>query len=206
VARRLFPILLALMLAALTAACQSASFDPQAPCDRDGRMAGAYPELEALVPGTYEGRAPDRLDSGRSCTPAALGPLAALGIAELRFAGALWATDSSSGVTIAVFQADGLDAAGLLSFYEAGARSARRVEGLSRAVYTAGDGRSFHRLAALNDGSDQTIVTWHDGAVIRAVLVADSVGEVGARAVHDQRVADALDAAGAAPPPDPPAG
>ena len=42
----------------------------------DGSAPGAYPELEELVPPSFEERAPDRLDSGRNCTDENLGTLA----------------------------------------------------------------------------------------------------------------------------------
>src|SRR5215213_3619796 len=65
------PAVLVLALAVLVGACAGgaeASFDPTGPCLTDGSAAGAYPDLEALVPTTYEGRAPDTLDSGRHCS------------------------------------------------------------------------------------------------------------------------------------------
>ena len=57
-----------------------ASFDPAAPCPAEGQQPGAYPDLEALLPATHEGKAPDSVDSGRLCTDANLGTLAAAGI------------------------------------------------------------------------------------------------------------------------------
>jgi hypothetical protein len=193
---RLPGLLFSVLVSVSFVACQPVAFDPTGPCDVDGRMAGAYPDLERLLPATFRGEAPDQRDSGRNCTPAALGPLAGFGIAEVRFAGAIWQTGAQSGVTLAVFQGAGLDASKMLSFYEAGARSARRVERLET-TETERDGRSFHRLDALNDGSDQTVVTWDDGDVVRVVLVADSVGEVASASDHEDTVAEALEAAGA---------
>jgi hypothetical protein len=160
-------------------------------------MVGAYPELEALVPPSFAGRAPDQLDSGRNCTAGALGPLATLGITEVRYAGGLWKTGSQSGVTLAVFQASGLDAPAMRSFYEAGAGSSRRVERLARSEFRGTGDRPLWRLDALNDGSDQTIVTWDDDDVVRVVLVADSVADVASRSEHEQAVEQALEAAGA---------
>ena len=60
----------------------------------------------------------------------ALGSLADAGIAELRFAGATWQTGGTSGLTLAVFKADGLDATKMLEFYALSAESARRTEKL----------------------------------------------------------------------------
>ncbi len=63
-------VLTALVVSTLggCATTSTASFDPTGPCTTDGRLAGAYRELEARVPTSYEGRRPDQLDSGRHCT------------------------------------------------------------------------------------------------------------------------------------------
>src|SRR5262245_38022243 len=90
------------ILATLSAVACAASFDPDGPCTGDGRMPGAYPSLEALVPRDVGGSAPTTVDSGRNCTDRALGSLAGHGVDELRFAGATWETGTSSGVTLAV--------------------------------------------------------------------------------------------------------
>jgi hypothetical protein len=81
------PALLTIALVALAAcgggsAFPVVSFDPASACTSDGRMPGAYPDLEARLPADYEGRAPDNVDSGRSCTDEALGTLAGAGIEE----------------------------------------------------------------------------------------------------------------------------
>jgi hypothetical protein len=186
------PWLLVAALTAALAACASQAFDPSGPCDSDGRLPGAYPELEARVPGSFHGRAPDQLDSGRSCTQAALGPLAERGVDELRYAGGVWSTGAQSGVTLAVFSAPGLEPADMLAFYVAGTRSSRRIERVSSGEYTR-NGLAMLRLDALNDGSDQSIVIWGDGDVVRVVLVADSLGELSGRADHERTVEDAVD-------------
>lgn len=193
-AHRLAPILI--VAAGVVLAACGAAFDPSGPCDRDGRVAGAYPELEALVPGSFQGRVPDELDSGRSCSRAALGPLADRGITELRFAGGLWRTGSESGVTLAVFRAPGLDAEAMLQFYHSGAGASRRIERVTTGELRRGN-RVLLRLDALNDASDQSILVWQDGDVVRAVLVADLVSEVSSTADHERRVTEALTAAGA---------
>ena len=79
------------------AAPSDASFDPTGACTADGSAPGAYPELEALVPTTYEGKGPDRLDSGRNCTPQNLATLQAAGIDEVRFAGGTWGFGGGAG-------------------------------------------------------------------------------------------------------------
>jgi hypothetical protein len=182
-------------LVVLLAGCGSQAFDPAGPCDADGQMAGAYPELEALVPDTFRARPPDELDSGRTCTDAGLGPLGRRGVDELRFAGGTWSTGSQSGVTLAVFRGDGVDAEAMLEFYLAGAQSTRRVQRLDSGPVSR-DGRLIQRLDALNDASDQTIVTWDDGDLVRVALVADSVAELTSAADHERTVEEALEAAG----------
>jgi hypothetical protein len=190
---RLEPILLVAVAVALVAC--GTTFDPSGPCTQDGRVAGAYPELEALVPASFQGRGPDQLDSGRSCTRGALGPLADRGIEELRFAGGLWRTGSQSGITLAVFRATGLEAEAMLEFYRSGAGGSRRIERLTTGEVRRGS-RVLLRLDALNDASDQSILVWQDGDLVRAVLVADSVSEVSSKADHERRVTEALAAAG----------
>ena len=81
-------------------------------------MPGAYPDLEALLPATYDGKPPAGVDSGRTCTTDALGTLATHGITGVRFAGATWSLGASSGLTVAVFDGTGLDPATMLEFYE----------------------------------------------------------------------------------------
>src|SRR5688572_21950395 len=63
--RRLASIALALLaLVLVMGACAAPEpFDPTGPCSADGAAPGAYPELEALIPTMYEGRAPETLDS-----------------------------------------------------------------------------------------------------------------------------------------------
>jgi len=181
------PALLALALVACGSATPAASFDPASACTTDGRFPGAYPDLETLLPASFEGRAPDSVDSGRNCTPAALGTLAGEGVDGVRFAGATWALGGTSGLTAAVFEGDGLDADRLLTFYEAGGRSARRTDKL-QVSQTAVAGAAAKRLDVLGtDGTGQTIVTWPGDAPGRVnVLLAADLG--------DARVAEALDA------------
>ena len=92
------------------AACSAVapSFDPAAPCVRDDRGAALYPELEARIPAEFQGRPADRVDSGRNCTARSLGLLLQRGVRTIEFAGGLWETGGRSGVTIALFRADGL--------------------------------------------------------------------------------------------------
>jgi hypothetical protein len=162
-----------------------ASFDPASACTTDGRFPGAYPDLEALLPRAYEGSAPDTVDSGRNCTDPALGPLASAGVDGVRFAGATWGLGGSKGLTVAVFEGDGLDANGLLSFYEKGASSARRTEKLEVSDTTVA-GTPARRLDVLgSDGTAQTVVTWPapEPGRVHVLLAAD---------LGDAKVAEAL--------------
>ena len=186
--------LLLVLLAVVVTACGReipvASFDPASECTTDGRFAGAYPDLEALLPGTYEGAAPTNVDSGRNCTDGALGALAGLGVDGVRFAGATWDLGGTTALTMALFEGDGLDPARMLAFYEDGARKARRTDRLEVTDTTVG-GNPAKRLDVLGtDGSGQTVVTWPAGEPGRVnVLLAGNLG--------DARVLEALEAFGA---------
>lgn len=174
-----------------------ATFSPDGPCVVDGRVPGAYPDLEALVPAELDGRPPDRLDSGRNCSDANLGTLAGAGIEEIRFAGGLWERGVESGTTLAVFEADGLTAAAMLDFYEAGARTAPDTEDLETTDVTV-SGRGGGRLDLTNDTYLQSIVTWPspDGATVRVALVSSSARDVEDPGAHDAAVVAAVEAFG----------
>ena len=119
-------LLLALILtAAACAAPSTASFDPSAPCTQDGSAPGAYPDLEAMVPTTFEDGPPHTLDSGRKCTTEGLGALSDAGIHEVRFAGGTWGFGGIRAAALAVFSAPGLTADAMADFY---GKSARRGE------------------------------------------------------------------------------
>jgi len=190
VARRSFAVLAALVVLVAVAACGAsapvASFDPASACTTDGRFAGAYPDLEALLPETYLGAAPATVDSGRNCTAPALGILAESGVHGVRFAGATWPLGGTTGLTVAVFEGEGLDVANLMSFYEDGARKARRTEKLEVKDTTVA-GTAGKRLDVLgSDGTGQTVVTWPAAEPGRVnVLLAADLG--------DAKVAEALE-------------
>ena len=189
----LAPLAVAFLILAGAVGCAGgATFDPSGPCVADGRAPGAYPDLEALPPKTYAARPPDRLDSGRNCTDQALGTLAEHGVDEVRFAGATWDLGSSSGVTMAIFEAEGLQADWVAEFYEAGARGARRVEEVTVGPIALGEADGT-RIDVLNGESFQTVVVAADDADrVRVVLVASAVREIETRAAHDTRVVGAL--------------
>jgi hypothetical protein len=165
-ARALAP-LLASLLAVLLAACAGGvaqpSFDPTGPCSGDGAAPGAYPELEAQVPATYEGRAPDQLDSGRNCTSTNLGSLEAHGIEEVRFAGGTWDFGSDIAAVLAVFRADDLTAERMAEWWETTARANGRTEVTATATPTI-DGRSGFRMDTKTGERLQTVVVWPSDA------------------------------------------
>ena len=194
VSRAIGLVLVVVMLTGL-AGCTGANFDPSGPCSTDGRALGAYPELEANVPTTFRGRAPDRLDSGRNCTPRALATLVAHGVTALQFAGATWDLGSSSGVTVAVFEAPELDAAWMAEFYEVGARAAKNTAAVEMRTVAIPDGRQGSRIDALNRESYQSVVVWSDGEHVRVALIASFIREVETKAAHDAVVDEALGAA-----------
>jgi hypothetical protein len=162
-----------------------ATFDPASACTTDGRQAGAYPDLEALLPPDYQGIKPTNVDSGRNCTKEALGTLATAGIAGVRFAGATWSLGGTTGLTFALFAADGLTPAEMIDFYGAGAQASSKTDTL-QATDTAVRGRPGRRLDVLqSDGAAHTIVAWpstRSGVV--DVLLATDLG--------DTKVANAL--------------
>lgn len=170
--------LLALALAACGTGSPDAAFDPTGACTTDGQRPGAYPELEALLPTDVEGTRPTSIDSGRTCTPGALGTLADAGVKELRFAGATWEAGGTAGWTIAAFTGEGLDATVMRDFYETGARSARRMEKVAVSDTTVGATPARRLDVLMSDGTGQTVVTWQpaaDGPVW--VLLAADVGD-----------------------------
>ena len=143
-------------------------------------MTGAYPDLEALVPGALSGRLPTSLDSGRNCSTANLGTLAGRGVREVRFAGAVWTDRPQSGVTLAVFRAPGLLADWMGEWYEASARAGRVTGGIRVTKLTVA-GRQANRLDLVNGESTQVVITWPAapgtasaaGSVVNVVIAAD---------------------------------
>jgi hypothetical protein len=195
VRRHLLTLLLAAGVAVAVVACGSGakpSFDPTAPCTADVKQPGAYPTLEALIPSQFDGRKPDRLDSGRNCTSQSLGTLAAAGIRELRFAGGLWEVGQRSGVTLAVLSAPGLTADAVADFYESGAEAAKKTENVKRSPVSVGDAMAW-QVETLNDESYQSIVVWQGtpAATVKVVLVGSDVRETNGMAEHRDRVARA---------------
>ncbi len=181
-----------------TAACTgaTASFDPNAPCERDGRGPGYYPELEAVLPIAFDGRPPDTLDSGRNCTSRSLGYLATRGHAIVTFAGATWETGPRSGVRVAVFRAQGLQPREVFDFYKAGALAAPKTDATTESTMTV-TGIDLPRLDTLNDESFQTVVVGagRDAGTVRAIIVASAIRDVVTREAHEAVVDAAVAAA-----------
>jgi hypothetical protein len=165
--------LVLLTVAALIGGCALEpveSFDPTAPCTVDGAAPGAYPELESLLPETYEGEPPDRLDSGRNCTQENLGTLLDAGIDEIRFGGATWQFGGDIAVVTAVFAAPGLDAEVLTQFYRESARAAGRTRITDESTVTI-DGSRGHRIDTMTGERIQTVVVWPSGSEDRVNVV-----------------------------------
>ena len=179
--------LLALTLTVAGCASPAAtSFDPAGPCTTDGQRPGAYPELESRIPATFLDQLPVTLDSGRHCTSAVLGSLAAAGVKELRFAGGTWSFGAERSAALAVFTAPGLTADDMAEFYLAGASAASRTELLAgTAVILAG--RPGHRLDTQTGERLQTVEVWPS-------TTADVVNVVITNDLPDARIADAVDA------------
>jgi hypothetical protein len=198
-------VVLATVLGVVLVGCQPA-FDPAGPCTVDGNQPGAYPDLEALVPTAFQGRAPDRLDSGRNCTEERLGSLWTDGIRELRFAGGLWSLGAESGATLAVFDGEGLSRDRLAAFYEAGARAAPDTAEFSITEPTV-DGEVAKRLDLDNDGYLQTVVVFPGpSGTLRAALVSSAARDIPDPAAHEANVASALEAFAGRPVPSPSGG
>jgi hypothetical protein len=186
------PITTVLFVAALAlgacAPAAAASFDPSGPCTTDGAAPGAYPDLEAVVPTNYEGRGPDRLDSGRNCTAQNLGALATVGISEVRFAGATWDFGGNRAAALVVFEAPGLTADAMADFYEKSASAANRTQVTGRSTPSFA-GRAGHRLDTMTGDRQQTVVVW-------PAAVKDRVDVVLTNDLPDPKIQAAVDAFG----------
>jgi hypothetical protein len=164
------------------------SFDPTGPCSTDGRAPGSYPDLEALVPRSYQGVPPGTLDSGRNCTVTNLGALASLGISEVRFAGATWSFGAERAAVLAVFRTDGLSAEALAAFYADSARAAARTQVVATSAPKI-SGRQGRRLDTMTGERTQTVVVW-------PAALPDVVNVVITNDLPDARIQDAIDAFG----------
>jgi hypothetical protein len=198
-------VALALLLAAFLAACGSpgGTFSPAGACVTDGGAPGAYPELEALAPRTLDGKAASAVNSGRNCTPLALGTLAEHGVTEMRFGGATWDLGGGAGESIGVIALPDrpLPLAWAEEFYLAGALNGTKTDNVKTSHPSVPGTADAFRIDALNDLSQQAVVLWQVGGVVRVVVVATPVGPNASMADHEAKVTTAIAAAvGAAPP------
>lgn len=160
VARLIGVLVLAVGLVAGCSASSAPSFDPTGPCSGDGSAPGAYPDLEALVPTSYEDRAPDRLDSGRNCSDENLGPLADEGIDEIRFAGGTWEFGSDIAAVLAVFDADGLTVDKMADWWESTALDSSRTEILGTSYVDVAGRQDVRRLDTKTGERLQSVLVW----------------------------------------------
>jgi hypothetical protein len=159
---RLITAVMSLAMVAILVACTGAatpSFDPTGACSGDGSAPGAYPDLEALVPTSYEDRAPNRLDSGRNCSDENLGPLADEGIDEIRFAGGTWEFGSDIAAVLAVFDAQALTVDKMADWWESTARDSSRTEILGVSDVEVA-GRDVRRLDTKTGERLQSVLVW----------------------------------------------
>ena len=193
---RLLGLGFALLLAVGLVGCAAASFDPTGPCTADGSAAGAYPELEAAVPTSYQGAKATEVDSGRACSADGLGTLGSHGIKELRFAGATWQTGSQSGVSLALFSTavgPALDPAWVTEFFETSARTTgKNVQSIDTTDAPVSPTVTGRRIDVLNGDSYQTIVIWEKDGQIAVALIGDFINEIQTKAAHEVNVQAAI--------------
>jgi hypothetical protein len=185
-------VALALVMGAC-AAGPAAPFDPTGECVADGSAPGAYPELEALIPKTFEGQAPETLDSGRNCTPENLGSLAEMGIDEVRFAGGTWSFGGRRAAALVVFTAPGLTAESIAVFYNNSAAVAPRTTVMATSDPTLA-GRPGFRIDTETGERIQTVLVWPSA-------VPDRVHVVISTDLPDPKLLAAVDAIEAAAAP-----
>jgi hypothetical protein len=171
------PAFLAVLLVVFVAACAAtpaASFDPSGPCTQDGSAPGAYPDLEARIPTTFENAPPATLDSGRNCTAQGLGALGAAGFDEVRFAGGTWGFGGIRAAALAVFSAPGLTADAMADFYAESARAANRTRITAESDPTLA-GRPGHRIDTVSGPRQQTVMIWPaaDPDIVNVVITND---------------------------------
>lgn len=179
--RRSVSLLAIVLAAALLGGCMAdpeapASFNPSAACNgADSQvMAGAYPELEALLPTSLAGVAPTSLESGRLCSAQTLGTLYTAGIHETHFGSAVWDRGDGSGIQMTIMEATGLTVANALESYDNGAASAPKVHLLTAKNVTV-NGIAGMQLDIENDDFQQEVVIWPTGTPGRLhVLIASN--------------------------------
>jgi hypothetical protein len=175
------------------------TFSPSGPCLADGRAPGTYPDLEARVPRSLDGRAATTVDSGRKCSDSALGSLTTHGVTDLRFAGAVWSAGSDAGTSIAVLAlpTGTLPVGWAEEFYGFGAVTGKKTDNIETSRPSFDTVGETFRIDALNDLSFQSVVVWQDGPLVRVVIVATAVDPGASKAAHDAEIAAAVGAAAA---------
>ena len=171
------PAFLAVLMVVVVAACAATpatSFDPSGPCARDGSAPGAYPDLEARIPTTFENASPATLDSGRKCTADGLGALGPAGFDEVRFAGGTWGFGGIRAAALAVFSAPGLTVDARADFYAESARAANRTRITAESDPTLA-GRPGHRIDTVSGPRQQTVMIWPaaDPDIVNVVITND---------------------------------
>ena len=171
-----FPLALGLVVAGLLAACGGGapSFDPTGVCVVDGAAPGAYPDLEARIPTTFEEKDPETLDSGRNCTATNLGSLGEAGHDEVRFAGGTWDFGGNRAAALVVFSAPDLTADQVATFYAESAAAANRTEITGESTATMA-GETVHRLDSTTGNRLQTVVVWPaaEPGIVNIVITND---------------------------------
>lgn len=167
-------LLFALLVLAGCSGPPASSFDPTGLCTADGSAPGAYPELEARIPKSFHDAAPGTLNSGRNCSPAALGSLSGAGVDELRFGGGTWSFGAERTLALAVFTAPGLDADLVGDFYATSADASGRTTILSQTSPTIA-GRHARRLDTKTGERLQSVVVWPsaDPDIVNVVITND---------------------------------
>jgi hypothetical protein len=152
------------------------------------KIPGAYSGLESDLPTSYRGAPPTLVDSGRNCSPEALGVLVERGFDDVRFAGATWTFGAERALVMAVFTSPGLDASDMAASYVESARVTPRVEILDESEPTIA-GRAGFRLDTQRVDRLQTVVVWPASRpdVVNVVISND---------LPDARITEAIEAFG----------
>lgn len=180
-------------LAAAVAACGAAPPpSPDAPCagvDVDPTP-GYYPALESLLPATLASATPGIVNSGRTCSSAALDGLASAGIIDLHFAGAQYPASATTGASLVIYTAPGLTPTALANAFTASAASdsTGSVNQIQTSAVTIA-GRPGIRIQVNNNDQLQTIIFW-------PAARPDTVNAVLAAGLNDTQVQAAIAAFG----------
>jgi hypothetical protein len=191
-------------IASLGCGSPTPSQDFTGSCATDGKAPGAYPDLERVVseqwgqvsPDAFASIPPTTVDSGRNCTPASLGTLAAHGVKEVRFAGATWDRGNGNATVRVILRAPAgappLQGPWVEEFYEAGARASSKTENIEITRPSMDGAGPVYRIDTLNNLSLQTVLVWPSDDGVRVALVSTTVDPGASRAEHERRVSEAV--------------